>query len=153
MPPSSLRPTAAELRATVRLAVPVVVVQVGLMLMGVVDTIMVGRVSAAALASVAIGNLYFFVLTIFGIGVLLALDPIVSQAVGAGDRAAVGRAVQRGLVLAVVVSVVVSVALLGAGPVLRLARQPAEVIWRAISGVRIRPPAMTGIGRRRRIGS
>ncbi|HEU4629247.1 MAG TPA: MATE family efflux transporter [Gemmatimonadaceae bacterium] len=124
----SLRPTAAELRETVRLAVPVIVVQVGLMLMGVVDTIMVGRVSAAALASVALGNLYFFVLTIFGIGVLLALDPVVSQAVGADDRAAVARALQRGLVIAVLVTVVVGLALLGAGPVLRAARQPAEVV-------------------------
>ena len=116
------------LRDTVRLALPVVTVQVGLMLMGVVDTIMVGRVGAAALAAVAIGNMYFFVLTIFGIGVLLALDPVVSQAVGAGDEPAIARAVQRGLVIALAVSAVVSLALLGAGPVLRLARQPAEVV-------------------------
>ena len=122
------RPTAADLRETVRLALPVIVVQVGLMLMGVVDTIMVGRVSAAALASVAVGNLYFFVVTIFGMGVLLALDPIVAQAVGAGDAGAVRRAVQRGLVLSVVMSVVVSLGLLGAGPVLRLARQPTEIL-------------------------
>jgi MATE family multidrug resistance protein len=127
-PPTSLRPTAAELRETVRLAVPVIVVQVGLMLMGVVDTIMVGRVSAAALASVALGNLYFFVLTVFGIGVLLALDPVVSQAVGAGDREGVARALQRGLVIAAMVTVVVSLALLGAGPLLTAARQPAEVV-------------------------
>ena len=111
------RPTAADLRETVRLALPVIVVQVGLMLMGVVDTLMVGRVSAAALAAVAVGNLYFFVVTIFGMGVLLALDPIVSQAVGAGDAGAVRRAVQRGLVLSAVMSVVVSLGLLGAGPV------------------------------------
>ena len=123
-----VRPTAADLRETVRLAVPVVVVQVGLMLMGVVDTIMVGRVSAAALAAVAVGNLYFFVVAIFGIGLLLALDPIVSQAAGAGDHAAVRRAVQRGLVLSLVASAVVSLALLGAGPLLRLARQPAEIV-------------------------
>ena len=42
-----------------RLAVPVVLAQVGLMLMGVVDTLMVGHVSADALAAVALGNLYF----------------------------------------------------------------------------------------------
>jgi hypothetical protein len=44
----------------VRLALPIVAVQVGLMMMGVVDTLMVGRVSAAALAAVALGNIYFF---------------------------------------------------------------------------------------------
>ena len=80
------------------LAVPVVVVQVGLMLMGVVDTIIVGHVSAAALAAVALGNLYFFAAVVFGMGTLMALDPLVAQAVGAGDEIAVARAVQRGMV-------------------------------------------------------
>ena len=50
----SLLPGRGELKALLRLAFPVVVVQVGLMLMGVVDSIMVGRLSAAALESLAI---------------------------------------------------------------------------------------------------
>ena len=90
-------PTRAELADLFRLALPVVVVQVGLMAMGVVDSIMVGHVSPTALASVAIGNLYFFGLAVFGMGVLMALDPVVAQAVGAGDERAIARAVQRGL--------------------------------------------------------
>src|SRR5436190_19591800 len=89
----------SELRATVRLAVPVVLVQVGFMSMGVVDTLMVGRVSARVLAAVALGNLYFFNVSIFAVGTLMALDPIVAQAVGAGDVDAVSLAMQRGLLL------------------------------------------------------
>ena len=85
----------AELRALARLALPIVVVQVGLMFMGVVDTIMVGRVSPQALGAVALGNLYFFATAIFGMGVLLALDPVVSQAVGARDEPAISRALRR----------------------------------------------------------
>jgi len=81
----------AELRAMIRLAVPIVAVQLGQMLMGVVDTIMVGRVSAEAIAAVALGNLYFFGAAIFGMGALMALDPVVAQAVGAGDTVAVAR--------------------------------------------------------------
>lgn len=65
----------------IRLALPMVAVQLGQMLMGVVDTVMVGRVSAEALAAVALGNLYFWGAAIFGLGVLLALDPVVAQAV------------------------------------------------------------------------
>src|SRR5438034_7122068 len=91
---------AAELRATVALAVPVVLVQVGFMAMGLVDTIMVGHVSARVLAAVALGNLYFFNVSIFGMGTLMALDPLVAQALGAGDEEAVARAMQRGLMLA-----------------------------------------------------
>ena len=117
-----------ELRATLRLAVPVIAVQVGLMLMGVVDTIMVGRLSAAALAAVALGNLYFYGVTAFGQGLLMALDPLVSQAVGAHDRPAVARAVQRGLVLAAVAAVPLSLALLPGAPMFRALGQPAEVV-------------------------
>ena len=55
LPFRELRPSAAELREMVRLASPVVIAQVGIMLMGVVDTAMVGRVSADAVAAVALG--------------------------------------------------------------------------------------------------
>ncbi len=86
--------------AMLRLATPFVIVQVGLMLMGVVDTMVVGRVSAQALASVALGNLMVFAVSAFGMGLLMALDPLVAQAVGADDRPAIRRSVQRGLILA-----------------------------------------------------
>jgi MATE family multidrug resistance protein len=98
------------------------------MLMGVVDTIMVGQVSPAALASVALGNMYFFSISIFGMGVLFALDPIIAQALGAGDELAVRRGLQRGLVLSLVLTVPISLALLTVRPVLELVNQPAEVI-------------------------
>lgn len=101
------------------------------MSMGVVDTIMVGRVSPADLAAVALGNLYFFGVAIFGMGVLFALDPVISQAVGADDRVAVARGVQRGLVLALALTVLASLLLLPAGPVLTALRQPPDVVPKA----------------------
>ena len=121
-------PTRADVAALLRLAAPLVLIHVGTMLMGVVDTIMVGQVSPAALAAVALGNLYFFSLSIFGMGVLFALDPIVAQALGARDELAVRRGLQRGLVLAVVLTVPISVAMLTVRPVLEFVGQPAEVI-------------------------
>ena len=111
-----------------RLALPVVVVQVGWMAMGVVDTMMVGHVSEVALAAVALGNLYFFGVAIFGMGVLMALDPIVAQAVGARDQPAVARGVQRGLVLSVALTVLTVLMLLPSRPVLAALRQPPEVL-------------------------
>jgi len=123
-----LRPTRKDVEGVFRLAVPVVLVQVGLMAMGVVDTIMVGRVSPEDLAAVALGNLYFFAVGVFGMGVLMALDPLVSQAMGAGDREGAARAFQRGLVLAALIGVVTSLLLLPAAPLFQWARQPGEVI-------------------------
>src|SRR4051812_4292582 len=81
-----------ELRPMLALALPVVLVQVGLMSMGVVDTLMVGRVSAHALAAVALGNLYWFNAIVPSQGTLMALDPLVAQAVGANDLPSVARA-------------------------------------------------------------
>jgi multidrug resistance protein, MATE family len=111
-----------------RLAVPVVTVQVGMMAMGVVDTIMVGHISAQALAAVALGNLYFFSLAVFAMGTLMVLDPVVAQAVGAQDQPAVARAVQRGCLMAVLLALPTSILLTVAGPLFQLLHQPAEVI-------------------------
>jgi MATE family multidrug resistance protein len=111
-----------------RLAIPVVIVQVGMMAMGVVDTVMVGHISAQALAAVALGNLYFFTLAVFALGTLMVLDPVVAQAVGAGDRPAVARAVQRGVIIAAVLTLPAVLLLTMAASVFGLARQPAEVI-------------------------
>jgi Na+-driven multidrug efflux pump len=126
-----------ELRAMVALAVPVVLVQLGFMSMGVVDTLMVGRVSARVLAAVALGNLYFFNVSIFAVGTLMALDPIVAQAVGAGDVAGVSRAMQRGLLLSLALSVLTAALLAPATSVLRALHQPAEIIGDAAAYVRI----------------
>ena len=122
------KPTRADFRALLSLAGPLVLIQVGSMLMGVVDTIMVGRVSPQALASVALGNMYFFAISIFGMGVLFAIDPVIAQALGARDDLAVRRGLQRGLVLALALTVPITLMLLTAGPVLELVNQPDEVI-------------------------
>lgn len=128
MPFAFARPTHDDLTAMASLAVPVVVVQVGLMLMGVVDTIVVGHLSGEALAAVALGNLYVITAVVFGLGVLIGLDPLVAQAVGAGDLAAVRLAVQRGLLLAVVLSLPSATLLLLAEPVLLLLGQPTAIV-------------------------
>src|SRR3954465_15218806 len=117
--PTSASDGQSELSATIRLAVPVVFVQLGFMLMGVVDTLMVGRLSARALAAVAIGNLYFFNVTIFASGSLMALDPIIAQAVGAAEQDTIARSVQRGLVLSLGFSVLTALTLAPAESLLR----------------------------------
>jgi len=99
-----------------------------MMAMGLVDTIMVGHLSAQALAAVALGNLYFFAVSSFSLGCLLALDPVVAQAVGAGETESVARAVQRGLVLAGLLTVPTMLSFWPAHAVLRFLRQPGDVI-------------------------
>jgi MATE family multidrug resistance protein len=105
-----------------------VLVQVGIMSMGFVDTLMVGHVSGNVLAAVALGNIYFFNISIFGTGTLMALDPLVSQAVGANDERSISTATQRGAILAFAITVVTILLLLPSASVLRLFHQPEEVI-------------------------
>ena len=104
MPRPFEAPNRADFVAMLRLAVPVVVVQVGLMLMGVVDIMVVGRVSATALAAVALGHVSVMTVVSFGIGTLMVVDPLVSQAIGARDRLAVRRTFQRCLFMAVLIA-------------------------------------------------
>jgi len=66
-----------------RLAIPVVLAELGWMGMGVVDTIMVGPLGPHAIAASGISNSLQISLAIFGMGLLLGLDTLVSQAFGA----------------------------------------------------------------------
>jgi MATE family multidrug resistance protein len=140
--PRAWLPSRSDYRALLDLAVPIVTVQVGMHFMGVVDALMVGRLSAAGLGAVALGNLFSMAITILAQGILQAVDPIVSQGVGAGDRPAIARGIQRGLVLAVLLTVPAAVLHLGAGAFLRLARQPAEIVPLADAYVRALIPGI-----------
>ena len=74
-----------EFRPLLELAVPLVLGELGWMAMSLVDTIMVGRVSKEAIGAVSLGSMLFHAVAVVGIGVLLALDTLVSQSYGAGD--------------------------------------------------------------------
>jgi MATE family multidrug resistance protein len=83
------------------LAIPVVLSELGWMAMSIVDTIMVGRLSPAAIGAVGISSAIFYTPTLFGIGLLLGLDTLVSQAFGRGDFDDCHRALAQGVYLAI----------------------------------------------------
>ena len=138
----SFQPGLADIRALLRLAGPIVAVQVGGMLMGVVDTMVMGHVSASELAATALGNLYYFGLNGFGMGIVWAIDPIVSQAMGAGDHERAALGIQRGIVLGLVLGVIMCLLCLPAGWVFSVLRQPAAVVPRATAFVHTSAPSL-----------
>ncbi len=73
-----------ELRALLGLAIPVVLSELGWMTMTIVDLIMVGRLGPDAIGAVGLGNAIYYAPSLFGIGLLLGLDTLVSQSWGAG---------------------------------------------------------------------
>ena len=75
----------AELRALLALAIPVALSEIGWMTMTVVDVIMVGKLGPSAIGAVGLGNAIYYAPSLFGIGLMLGLDTLVSRSWGAGD--------------------------------------------------------------------
>src|SRR5215510_7447212 len=72
-----------EFRPMLALAAPVVLAELGWVTMGIVDTLMVGRLGAHAIGAVGLASTLFIAVGVFAMGVLLGLDPLVAQAFGA----------------------------------------------------------------------
>jgi MATE family multidrug resistance protein len=96
----------AELRPMLRLALPLVLAEIGWMTMGIVDTIMVGHLpnSASAIGAVSISTGIFNVVAFFGGGLLIGLDTLVAQAFGAGQREDCHRSLVNGTYLATIMT-------------------------------------------------
>src|SRR5262249_34116249 len=93
-----------ELRSLLRLAVPVVLAEIGWMSMGLVDTLMVGRLGPAAIGATGLASGVFTAMAIFGMGLMLGLDTLVSRASGAGRRDECVRWPHQGAALAVCIT-------------------------------------------------
>jgi multidrug resistance protein, MATE family len=94
-----------EFRPMLTLGWPVVVAELGWMTMGVVDTIMVGRIGPEAIGAVGLGSSLFIALAIFGMGLLLGLDTLVSQSYGAGRLDECHRWLLHGVYLSLILAV------------------------------------------------
>jgi MATE family multidrug resistance protein len=100
-----------------RLAAPVALAELGWMGMGVVDTIMIGGLGPVAIAATGVGGAVYYSLAIFGVGLLLGLDTLVSQAHGAGDKADARHSLAQGVYSAVFIALPLTALFLAMGPV------------------------------------
>jgi MATE family multidrug resistance protein len=103
----------------IHLAGPVVLAELGWIAMGVVDTVMVGRVSPEAIGAVGVGSILFYAVGIFGTGLLLGLDTLIPQAYGAGDLDDCHHTLFQALYLCLALGPVLMVAMSVAVPLLR----------------------------------
>lgn len=98
-------PLRLEVWRTLSLALPLILAQLAQVSMGLIDTLMVGRLNGGALAGIALGGNIFFFALIIGIGVMGAVGPTVSQAFGAGDLGTASRATRQSFYLALALTV------------------------------------------------
>lgn len=72
-----------HIKQTIKLAIPVSIGQLGHVMLGVIDSLMVGRLGDVPLAASSIANGFFFLILVIGIGLSFAITSLVSIAVGA----------------------------------------------------------------------
>ncbi len=119
-----------ESRRVSLLSIPIVATQLGQISNGFVDVMMVGRLGAPELAGVALGNATYFLFALIGIGILLAVGPMVSQAYGAGRQDPIGRTTRQALWLATLLSVPVLLIMWNAElPWTLMQQDPATMVY------------------------
>lgn len=70
----------------IKLSYPIIIGQIGIVLMGVADVVMIGQLDATNLAAAGLANSVYFLVSIIGIGTLSAVSAIVAKAKGAGHN-------------------------------------------------------------------
>ena len=124
---SLLSQSLSENRRTLALAAPITAGFLGQMLMGWVDTIMVGRIGVIPLAACAFSNTVLAVPFVFGFGVLSAVSVRVSIAHGAGRRRDAGEILRAGLILGGALGLLIALLIQFGLPLLPLLGQKPEV--------------------------
>ena len=137
--PATLR---GEMRALGRLAAPIAAAQILQMTLGVVDTAVVGRLGKTELAAVGLGNSVLFFFKIGGLGVMLGVDPLVSQALGAGRAAEAREVMWQGVWLALLLSLPLAALSLGTGAALGVFGVPEHTASLARAYIAARLPEM-----------
>jgi MATE family multidrug resistance protein len=132
----------SELPILLALAFPLILTNAGNMLLGLVDVAVCGRLGDTAIAGAGLGNAIFFTLSLFGLGTLFGLDPLLSQAVGAGEQRNARAIFTQGLWLALLIGVPIVLVCLAVALVLPWLGQDPDVVVTARSYLFARLPSL-----------
>ncbi len=127
----------AESKLTLRLALPLMIGQLSQMLLGVADTMMVGRLGVTELATLTFVNSIFYLPFVFSIGLLTCISVHTAHARGGGDPSASRTSCRNGLYIAVAVSILFIGLSLLLRPFLDRFGQPPSVVKMSHSYVTI----------------
>jgi MATE family multidrug resistance protein len=101
-----------KVRKILILSVPIIFAQLGNVLLGITDTIMVGKVGKAELAAVGLSNQIFFLVTVIGMGIMTALTTLVASSKGAENKKECGEFLRSGIELSLLISLLIFVVLI-----------------------------------------
>ena len=121
-----------EFGKNLSIAYPVMLGQLGHVMVGLADNIMVGQLGAAPLAAVSLGNSLVFIALSLGIGFSFAITPLIAEADGAGDIETGKSYFHHGIIMCGINGILLFILLLLAKPILYHLDQPPEVVALAI---------------------
>ncbi len=125
-------------RRLFKLALPVMITQVGQVSVQLFDNIMVGKLLGAdALASVSLANGVFFSVFVLALGFSLAIPPLVSEAHSQNDHKTINRVFRHGFVVNMLIGLALVIAMLLAMPLLYHLNQPEKILPDTESYLRI----------------
>lgn len=113
---------------TLNLAYPVMLSQLGHIMVGIVDSIMVGQIGSTPLAASAFANNFLGVFLMFGIGISYGITPLVAQADGQSDIGKITRLLRHGIILCGSVGILLFISLYGVSYLFPYMRQPEAVV-------------------------
>jgi len=121
-----------EFRYNFKIAYPVMLGQLGHVMVGLVDNIMVGQLGAAQLAAISLGNSLVFIALSIGIGFSFAITPLIAEADGENNIETGRSFFHHGMILCGINGVLLFLLLLFIKPILYQLNQPPEVVELAI---------------------
>jgi len=117
-----------HIKESMLLAYPVMLSQLGHVMMGVTDSIMVGHIGAEPLAAASLANVAFNVILLFGIGVSYAITPLVASAQGDHNNKNISDTLKHGLAINFINSLILVLVVYFGKNILHHIDQPAEVV-------------------------
>ena len=117
-----------EVKQTIIFSLPIIVGQLGQMLMSVVDNFMVGKIGAEALAASSIANALFTLIMVLGFGLSMAVTPITAISYGAGKEKECGEVLRQGLIINVGCGVLLCIITIAASEFIQYMNQPTEIV-------------------------
>lgn len=133
-----------ETTSLIKLATPVLIAAIAQTGMGFIDTIMAGGVSATDMAAVAVAGSIWLPSILFGLGLLMALVPIVAQLNGSGQQEKIAYQVQQSSFLALFISIPILLVLFQAQQIvafMNLEPQLAEKVLGYMNAIMFSVPA------------
>jgi multidrug resistance protein, MATE family len=112
---------------TLKLSFPIMLGQVGSVLMGITDTLMLGNVGKLEVAASGVANQIYFLFTVIGMGIIAAMAPMIAVSKGAKNKTECGEILRTGIELGFIISIILAVIMFAIAENFYLFNQPAAI--------------------------